>query len=60
MTSFLKRAVSALRSWIGLPDVPTIELPMTPPHGWLLPAPVPLHGVRAAVPRDGSAPGRRR
>jgi hypothetical protein len=52
MTSFWNRIVAALRSLFGRPDVPTIELPMTPSHGWLLPTPAVLQEAKAAAPRD--------
>jgi hypothetical protein len=49
MTSFLKRAVSALNAWLGLPAAPRHDPPMTPAHGWLLPPAAVLRARRATA-----------
>ena len=48
MTSLLSRITTLIRVWLGLSD-PT-DAPMTPAHGWLLPAPGALRMARAVVP----------
>ena len=46
--NLLRRLVSTLRTWLGLGDATDDRL--TPSHGWLLPAPVPVVAVR----KDGT------
>lgn len=46
--NLLRQFLSTLRTWLGLGD--TTEDHLTPSHGWLLPAPVPVVAVR----KDGT------
>lgn len=48
MTTLLRRAMTALRVWLGLAD-PSQD-PITPAHGWLLPDPEMLLSLRKPVP----------
>lgn len=51
--NLLRRAFSALRTWLGLGN-PT-DAHLTPSHGWLLPVPAVAPATR---PGDPGRPGR--
>jgi len=56
MKAWILKIVAGLRSYLGLTD--SVDGPMTPPHGWLLPAPAPVRP--AVVVARRSAQGTRR